>query len=489
MQAPNNIFFSTLNINYDKQFIPSVQSFLHELMTLSGANNSETMQMKVAIEEVMAFIIDNYPDDRVNNSINIRADLLDDNHFVVEVTNIGPPVYEDKIPHFNFDEEDSVAGLWYQMTKTMVDDLQFINNKNDGWLIRLFKKLKQVTFEHETVVSSSQEISSNLSVRKAVPADAGQLTDLAYNTYRYTYGVSDYYDIKMLGKLIEEGKYVVFVVENDQRIIGAVSIKIHGSTGKSAELGAAMITPEYRRSTALLRLIKEVDAYHRLNPLTLEYFESVPVTTHTISQRSLSKVGSGYKPFAILLNITPGPNFIAINDRLGQRESLLLSYLLCDKLQCNKLYVPAGHQLNVSEIIQNTSNDISVLSDTCNVFTGDSDISVHFNEASKEATIKVNSLGEKWFSEIRSAMFKLQMKKPDAVNLRVTTRKPFPQNFDEQLNNMGLLFNGLVLFSLSEIYLSYIQIIQPVNFDAIQLNDPVAINLLSHIKQQYDCLM
>lgn len=484
MKEQNIVFSSSLNVNYDNQFIIPIQSFIKELMVIIGANNNEAMQMNVAIEEVLAFIIENFLDDRLTNVMGIVFKLLDDGKIIIEISNVGPPIFKEEIPHFKYDDDNSLNGLWYQLARNLVDDIQFISGKNEGWVVRLTKTISSVKFKLNANISTDSKVLLNLNARKAVPSDAAQLIHLAYKTYRYSYGISDYYDIEYLSSHIENGNYIIFVAENDINIIGAVSIKVNVLNRKSAELGAAMISPDYRKSTALLRLLKEIDNYHSLNPLNFDFFESVPVTTHTISQRALSKVAMGYKPFAVLLNITPGPNFINIDNRLGNRETLVLSYMLCGKFKFNKIFVPVIHQNIVLYIIENTGNKTDVLTEDYENFEGESEIMTDYNETFKEASVKMKSFGSNWFFDLRNAILNVQLNKPDVVNVRVATSNPLPKSFDEQLKNLGFLFNGIVVISLEEIHISYIQVRDPINFDVILLNDPIAMKLLDHIKEQ-----
>lgn len=486
MPTANLLFKSILHINYEISFITPAQVFIESLARVSGTNDKENLHLKMAIEEVLAFIIDKFPDDKFTNFIDINFCLFDDQSIVVEMSNFGPPIHLSQIPEFDATNKETIDGLWYKIAKSMVDEIEFINRKKDGWLIRLKKKIENLSFEKTEASIEEQEISRNLTIREAVPEDAAQLVDLAYNTYRYSYGATDYYDVETLSKYIAEGLYYIPVVENDEKIIGSVAIKHSTSNPQKAELGAAMVIPEYRKTTASFRLFKQMEQYHHENPRKLECFESFPVTTHTISQKFLQKIHRGYRPFAVLLNITPGPNFIAIDNRLGARETLLQSYHLCDDLKKDTIYSTEANREIVEELITNSGNSVKVLCKNTDANTKNTETEIKVISSPDQASIYIKSFGEDWFHKLRNEIFLLKQDKSKAVLLQINTDNPLPECFDDKLADLNIIFIGLTLESLNDIQLCYTLISEPVNFDNIHLHAPVANKLLRHIKQCYE---
>lgn len=485
MSAANIVFNSGIKLNYQNSFIFTAQTYIESLAKISGANEKEIFHLNMVIEEVLAFIIDKFPDDKFENYIDLSFSLLENNVIAIEMTNFGPPIHPYQIPEFDISNEETMDGLWYKMAKSIVDELEFENRKNKGWLIRIKKKIENLTFKKEESSAEEQNISQHLNVREAIPEDTAQLIDLAYNTYRYSYGISNYYDANILSKYIEEGRYYTLVIESDEKIIGAISIKHSKHNPKSAEMGAAMIMPEYRKSTALLRLIKAMDQYHRENPHGLDVIESFPVTTHTLSQRSVSKIHNGHLPFSVLLNITPSPNFIAIGNRTGARESLLTCYHLCGKLLKEKIFATETNKDIIKELLTNSKNTIRVHTDTESPVAHESEIITH-TESLNDANIYIKSFGIDWVSDIRKEIFTLRTNKVESIIIRISTDYALPPNLEEKLADLNVIFNGLAIESLNNIYLSYILITEPVDFDSIQIHEPVAKNLLQHIKQRYE---
>lgn len=486
MSTDTIIFNSNIRVNYENSFITPTQSFIGSLAKISGATEKEIFHLNMVIEEVMAFIIEKFPDDRYENFIDVSFTLQDDKFISVEMTNFGPPIHVARIPEFDVNNEKSIDGLWYKMATNLVDEFEFVNRKKKGWAIAFKKKIADISFlKEEHQVGGNDEISKNLAIRIAVPEDAPQLVDLAYAAYRYTNTIETYYDIETLGRYIKDGLYHMEVVECEGKIIGSIAIKYSKQNTKSAELGSAMIMPEYRKSLALLRIIRSMDQYHRENPGNLDIFESLLVTSHTISQRSVSKVHNGYKPFSILPGIIRSTNYVEIKNANDSRESILTCYHLCNKLRSDTMYSSEINKEIIAEIIENSENQIQILTDLATPESKNTELFSSFNDSIKMVTVEVHSFGLDWSSDLRKEIFARNTNNVESVVVRVNTNKPLPVNFEDKLAELNLIFTGLTLYSLSDIRLCYVLIKEAVDFESIQLYDPIAQKLLQHVKQRY----
>lgn len=484
------LFSANIQINYEPNFITPAQLFIENLARTAGANEQELFHIDFALEEALSFIIDKFPDDPYTNSLDIRFVFDIKKNIVIEITNFGPPIHESRIPAFVLENEATFKGLWYKITKNVLDDFTFINNKNKGWIVRLQKKLAHCSFTRST---NSQQAASkqpaHLSVRIARPDDAPQLVDLAYETYRYSNEIADYYDIQSLKKSIREKTTYTLVVENEEKIIGASSIKFSKPNMKTGELSGAMIMPAYRHSTALLRLIKALSQYHNENPQQFEFTESLLVTTHTLSQRSVCKIHNGYHPFAFLLGMMRSPNYIAIKNTSGTFESLLNCYHLFSPIRVKQIFVPAEHRKIIDELLHNSGNPTAIHTTTEVPQNKQTKFNIRIDEELHEGQLAVTDFGYDWFNDLRKALFSITSKKVKSLTILFPTHAPLPDHFDSILAHLNLVFTGLHLVNLSDIRLNYMQIKQPIDFESIQVHHPVAKNLCHHIYLHYQKIL
>lgn len=493
-EIENDLLFSSLiKINYDKRFIKIAQDFIENLSGLAGANKIENLQITLLIEECLVFIIDKYIDYRVAAHIRIFFKVTADKKVCIEITDIGPPIHESMIPSFDISDETSEAGLWYKVVQGMADKFVFVNKLGAGWLIQIEKYLEDITFrvggndgsENNSLVEQT-ETSGEKHIRPATVDDIPGLIDLAYMTYRYSYVFPDFYDRELLKKYIDGKLYDIMLIEHGCKIIGAFAIKYPDAGHRSGEVGAAMIAPAYRNAEAIGMIIRAVDTYVGTNPYHCEFFISSAVTTHVRSQKSLTKVCNGFKPFMLFLNMVPKPEFIGIDHHAGGRESGLFVYHLNQKLKMRKIYITAANHLEIiHELIAYTENNVEILTDFSEPENPQSQVAVKRFAQAQFTMITVESIGRDWFSVLSKRIFAEIASGMECVNVTIPTSSPLPLDMEKMLTDLNLAFCGLSLRSLIHLDLAYCLTTRPVDFSLIKLYEPVAQKLLMHIEQNY----
>lgn len=487
------LFSSLIKINYDKRFIRIAQDFIENLSRLAGANKNEIFQICLLIEECLVFIMDKYIDCRVAAHIQILFSVTADKKIRLEITDIGPPIHQTMIPSFDIADENSQTGLWYKMVQGLSDSFDFINKFGAGWLIQIEKCIENIAFTESLIddpkndpLVRQAEMTGEKHVRPATASDVPALIDLAYMTYRYTYMFPDFYDGELLKKNIQEKLYEIMLVMHGSNVAGAFAIKYQDTGYVSAEVGAAMISPEYRGTDAIGLIIRKVDTYVRTNPHHCVFFMSSAVTSHVRSQKSLANVCHGFKPLMIFLNMVPKPEFIGIDHTAGGRESGLYVYHLNQKLKIKTIYVTAEKHLQIiNELIAYTGNEVDILTQTSEPANPESHMSVTRVDAAQFATITIESMGQDWFSVLSKKIFSAISSGMESVKVTIPTTSPLPADMEKMLTDLNLVFCGLSPRSLECLDLAYCLTTRPVDFSQIKLYDPLAQKLLLHIEQNY----
>ena len=485
------LFSSLIKINHDKRFVRVAQNFAESLSLLAGANKEESLQISLLLEECLVFIIDKYIDCRLAAHIEICFKVFEDKKVRIEITDIGPPIHENMIPSFDVEDGNSEAGLWYKVVRELSDELVFVNQYSSGWLIQIDKNIENITFstsgsggEENNPLTERANTLGEKHIRTATASDIPALIDLAYMTYRYSYAM-DFYNGKLLKKYMDEKLYEITVVEHRNKIVGAYTVKYSQADGKSAEVGSAMILPEYRNANAGRLLLRELNQHVRANPLRCDFFVSSAVTTHIRSQKLLARIHKGFKPLMIFLNMVPRPEFIGIHDKTGGRESLLYTYHLNGKLKITKIYATTSHFEIINELIANTENDIEVLTEYLETENLESQISIQRVDFLKFATISIESFGQDWFTSLSKKIFATIASGIESVKVTIPTSSPLPTDIEKMLTDLNLIFCGLSLRSLEKIDHAYCLTTKPVDFGLIKLYGSVAQKLLMQIEQSY----
>jgi len=496
MYEPENdqlLFSSLIKINYDKRFIRVAQNFIESLSTLTGANKDESFQISLLIEECLAFIIDKYIDCRMAAHIQICFKANADKTIRIEIEDIGPPIHESKIPSFDVKNENSEAGLWYKIARKLADKFVFVNQLSAGWLIRIDKKIANITFS-----ASGDDVKENGSVpareqtfgekhtRPATVDDMPALIDLAYMTYRYSYMFSDFYDGELLKKQIEEQLCEITLIEHGNKVIGAFAIKYPDAARTSAEVGNAMIAPEYRSGSAGGMIFREVINYVQANPHHCDFFMSYAVTSHIRSQKMLGRVHNGFKPLMICLNKMPQPTFVGITHKAIDRETGLCVYHLNQKMRLGKLYaVTASHSQIINELIAGMGNDVDVRAEFAEPENVETPTTVERSDSLRYVTFTIESVGRDWFTSLSGKIFTAISSGMESVTVTIPSGTPLPQDMAGRLKDLNLVFCGLSLRSLDRIDHTYCLSTRPVNFEQIKLHDPVSRKLLAQMEQAY----
>lgn len=478
------IFSSYLKISYDKRFIPTAIDTVKNLAALSGADEKEIYHLSMLAEESLVFIIDKYIDDKLKAHIDLGFMLFSDGRVVLELSDTGTPIHKETIPEFNIDKEDTVDGLWFHMVQQLSDSFEIINLLNKGWVIRIEKKIKDVSFSGDSINQSDEAKHSKPVFRMAVPSDAAKLIDLAFMTYRYSNSVPEYYDEKKLSEHIAKGEYDIIVAEVDGMIGGAVSFKYHQGSVNCAEMGSAMIHPDFRGSRLSLMLVKELNRYHDENPKSADFFICYLVTTHIRSQKPAERIGHGYKPMAIPFNMIPRPNYIGIKDMTDTREAQLNAYHFNKAISLEKIYTPEKHAEIVAELISNAGCDAEISSEYADA-DGVTDLRITQYKSAVSAVIDVNHLGADWYTSVVKAVISALADGSRTVMINFVSASPLPDSLDSKMDELNFVFCGLTPYSLEDFRLSYIFSADPVDFDAIQIFNPSANKLFDHIKDQY----
>ena len=442
----------------------------------------------MVIEESLIFITNKYSDNNFIDQIEITFKLLSNNTIEMEMTNIGPPIHLEKIPVFDIEDPNTADGLWFEMVKKLVNKFEFINKLRQGWLIKISKCITNISFSQADLAQNETNKTAPLgevTIRLAVPDDATALVDLAYSTYRYTYNVASFYDSDTLKKQILNGTYDIYVAQMNNKIIGSTSMKYFNPEAPFGETGSAMVIPEYRRSSAILLLIRAIALHHTENPRNKDFFLCELITTHTLSQRAVSRINQGYKPLSISLNLCQRSEYLAIDEKTKSLEALLNMFYFVKKLNVSQIFTTESNKEMVKELISNTDNEIEVSTESAVPVSAESKILMNKTNSTGAQILRVESLGINWISDIRKKIYNLTTSDVKTIIINIPSGTPLPPNFDEQMINLNLIFCGLFLNSLEDITLYYMFTTSKVDFDSIKLDSPVAKNLLEHIKNQY----
>ncbi|MCP5197275.1 MAG: hypothetical protein H6974_10890 [Gammaproteobacteria bacterium] len=483
------LYRSALEIPYDLRFIPLVQSFSNELVRMAGGEMHEAVSLASALDEVLSFVIDAYPDDHMAEFIQIEFQLGEASVVTLSIRNTGPPIHPERIPRYDpGSPESQIDGLWFYLAREFVDELQFINRGMDGWLIVLSQKLGRISFESHTCRTPTPMAKApDFSFRLAEPADAAALIDLAYNTYRYSYTDADFYDETQLRSALASDNMQCLILTAGDMIVGQIAIFRSPEEPACAYVGGLMISTEYRHSKATFVMTEKLKAYTERNPLDLDLYWGCSVTAHPLSQKLVARIDA--HPLALLLMVGPPVTYKGMALTSQERETYVHYHRLNKPNRLQTLYLPADHHDVMAGLLAQVKCDAKLSAATAPPSGEGIRFVTHEFPNDRLAHLRLEVLGRNWATELRQRMFGLRSRGIDSIVVHIAAWQPLPADIDTTLGNLNAVFCGVSAISVQEYFLVYCAPIGRVDFDTLKLADPLAVRLKEHVRRRYEDIL
>ena len=483
----------SLRVHYTIQSIPIIDAFVQSSAKYFGADKDEIYKLALVAEEASVHIIANNPSDDPESPFDIYCEKEDDVLRMI-FSNTGLPVDIDGIPDYDSKSpECNIDGLEFFLMEKFADNYKFVNLGSGGWQTVIEKKLK---FTKEIISNKTNDtpdsavgniMDEELSFSVANSEDTYQITKLAYYTYRYSYAKKTFYYPELLSEELASQQIISFVVKNSNAKVIAHSASLRSENSKKiAEIGAAMVQPEYRRTLAILHLIKDVNEYLKSdsNP-GIDLVESNLVTAHIGSQRLCKSLN--FTPTALKVSVHERAEFINIKDISSERESLLYSVLIFKKPEHFVIHCPPEHHELISVLLDSGGFEYDLHSSSDNHIEIDkSKFLVHVIEETGFANITVLKFGKDFYSELKKTMYRLSLKGIMTVSLGISLDAPMPANIDSDLISMDFFFSGVVPVTLNRWQCHYTHLNNhQIDFDKIKVYQKLAKRLKEYVKNCY----
>jgi RimJ/RimL family protein N-acetyltransferase len=322
-------------------------------------------------------------------------------------------------------------------------------------------------------------------VRPFSPADAHELIRLLYRTYGYSYPFEHLYYPERLIALNADGSLLSLVAISSQaELVGHVALFFSKENGALAELGAAVVHPDFRGHGCLRQLTEYALAEGRRRQLQALYGR--PVTNHIYSQKVSEDLG--FKPCGLLVGF--GPAFLSfkkIHEDLSQRESMILIYRSLRPMPPVKIFPPPRHRDVILKIyaglgLTPEAADSSATSPSPDDPPGNLDISMF--PAGGIALIKMKAIGPDSLHQLRQNLKHLCLGRFEVINLHLDLCRPAVAQLVTQCESLGFFFAGLLpgLNNTQTLILQYLNNV-PLDYDKIQLHSPATREILAYVQE------
>lgn len=482
------LFTTSLDAPYDQMFCKATLEWAVETVKLVGGNQKEGNGIQLALEETLCFIITSYPDAEPWELIKIEIKLFPTGTIELSVSNAGPPVHLNRVPTYTPEAsiDSNIDGLWYFLAQQAVDTLEFKNLGIHGWLVLITQKLDSPTYKttSNNDPNSLKAKGAKLTPRFATAKDAGQLMDLTFDTYRYSYPGEDFYRKSKLTDALTSGKMESIVVEAENTIVANTSVIVDQATPKCGYLSTLMVHRAFRASRAIMVLIKEINRYFETNSRQMEVYYGTMVTEHTASQKAAVK--AGLKPLALLLGVGASVDYRGMSIHGGSRESFVLCSRLAKPPENHKLFLPKHHQKVMHPLLEQLGASLEFDWDDEHIISAETTaFTISEDNIESSATVVFEKMGKDWAAQTRKCLFQMSNRQIRSTVIYIPAWQQPPADLDREMGKINSIFTGIKPVSATKYYLVYCNLTFTVDFEKIQMASTAANDLKQHVLQIY----
>jgi anti-sigma regulatory factor (Ser/Thr protein kinase) len=469
---------------YKIEVLEIIRSFVVESAKYYGADSKECFDISLSCEEAATHIIQNYPTDR--EDIFEISCHFENQTFKVILNNTGIPVDKENIPRYDIkNPNDSIEGLKFFLIKKLMDNFYFKNRGNLGWQSVLEKRLLNAKVIEDKTPDKKSAKRDKLSISTATAQDSYEITKLAYETYAYSYAKSIFYYPELLSEAILNEEIISHIAKNEQgEIVAHLGLMRSSTSLEMVESGMMMVTPNYRKSVAILRLLKFqykilMDKVYRFKI----YYANL-VTSHIGSQRIV--VSFGPKPMALKLSVHPHSQMIEQSTKSTQRESHLYALAFVeDTKEPLTLHISKRHHNIIKRLFEPHSVELILFDESTDKREIETILSVKSYKNELFAIISVKSVGRDIYHKLKRAIKELLAQEYKTIHVEVATHSLIPHGLEDDLNRLGLFFSGIIASSPQKWYTLYTLLEHQVfDFDNIALHTDSSKELMSYLKQE-----
>lgn len=368
----------------------------------------------------------------------------------------------------------------------VVDEVHWVAFGRNGKALQLIKWLES----HHVLEASSPDIltafhddvtlapTQDYTIRRMLPNEATQVSQLIYRAYGPTYFNEDVYYPDRVAAHNARGSVLSFVAAGaDGKLVGHYALE-RNQEGPVAEGGQAVVDPAHR-GRGLLEQMKDA-ALAEAEKLGLSGWYADAVTIHTMTQKSNIKHGAQLT--CVDLAIAPkSESFRNIAGDLPQRITCLLYFHWLTVPTRRRVHVPKRHQEVVSAIYDHLQCPVEFRDGSPS--TGHGSLHVTFDAGAATGFIRVQKFGADSLAAVRHAKRELlERSHAEVVYCELPISDPSTPAVGEALEAEGFGFLGILpCFSSRGDVLRLGYLVEPVVREPIQIADDTAANFVEYV--------
>ncbi len=485
-----------LSLDNDPRALPAVEAFTTQALRQTALAAADADQLTaLAMTAVQDAVAHAYPageSGQIQLAIQAAAGQLE-----FRVRDFGLPQAVGQMETRLQAGESLRAWLRSAQQTNLVDEIHWLAFGPQGKALQLVKWLHQASVvdsppaasidkEPAAATSSSQPAPTAVplappqqyAVRRLLPAEATQVSQLMYRTYGGTYFNADVYYPERIASLNQQQAVLsVVAVAADGQVAAHCALE-RNQPGQVAEIGQAAVDPAHRGRGLLDRMKAVLESEAQTLGLVGWYADAV--TVHTFTQQSDAHHGGHV--CGVDLAVSPQTeSFRGIARQLAQRVSCVLYFRWLGDPAPRTLFVPPRHQEIATEIYANLQAPVEF--GPLTVPTAEHGThAVKLSAGKALGKIRASTLGRDSVYAIRHGLRSLvEQSRAEVVVVELPLADPACGYVAQQLEADGLGFTGIgPHFSPQGDILKLTYLVSPLEREPIKTFEPFAGRLVEY---------
>lgn len=495
----NKCEFSSLAVPNNRAYIGVAREYVGEVAKKLGFEEKDRLMIENVVAEIVSNVIEDAfePDERAAVEISCERVPLG---MKVVIADQGSPFDPSRISTADTREEPeqgSEKGLRISSIKESVDELEFHNLGPRGKETVLIKYLKNRSVADyfdaceldpylqpsldRTQVSKPVEVT----IRPMEPSEALEVSKCVYKAYGNTYAFEHmYYPDRLLELNLSGQVFSVVAVTSQNEIVGHLALTKHSEDARIAEIGRAVVKPEFRSGGIFTRLTRFVLENARSEGLIGIFGQAV--TNHTYSQQV--GLGVGLRDCALFVGYLPQTeSFRKITEKLQQRESVLVHFMYLHKPPLQTIYPPPNHRKMIESLylgLGASPQSREPEEPHESAMHEKSAVRISASGPSGTARILVERLGADVFEEVKLRWKELCLKRVEIIHLYLDLSNRQIAYFVPHFEKLGFFFAGILPGTEAgdALILQYLNNV-PIDYEKIHAKSEKAHELLDYVRR------
>lgn len=483
-----------LQVPNDLTYLKGILALVREISEYTGFDESDRSRIELAVEEAFTNEVRHSFADKEYATFGLTL-IPSAMGLEIRFTDTGRPLNPARLEVFDPERmnlQENPKGIGSFLIKRLMDTVEYSSLGNKGKMLRMIKYHRQsgqAPEERPAVPETAPPPSDQplppiaFTIRRLTDTDTFQVTELAYDTYGYSYLYEHIYFPERISALNLSDELISMVaVTPDGEVAGHVAMVCDPALPGLGELGLAMVKPKFR-GYKLLERISGHCIEEALNRGISGMFVQA-TTAHTYSQPVPRK--AGMKPVGFILGYISAMNLKNIDEAARERVTPVVAFKFLHPVEPFTLFLPALREEKIRDLLAAIgAKTIPALSSSApkeqSVFT------VTVNTVSLLARVIVYETGSEIVHVLKQVLSRAREESLEVVELLMNLEEPLTAALYSEVEALGFIFTGVLPGSsrgtfITLVYLNGINI----HFENIRLIEDNGQELLEYIRKDYE---